>query len=58
MGSFGGSNSAEETIVWIWNPEQMRIVWANQTALQFWGEESLSDIVDKTFDPRSDIVIS
>jgi signal transduction histidine kinase len=57
-GNFGGINSAEEAIVWIWNPEQMRIVWANQTALRFWGEESLSEIVDKTFDPRSDIVIS
>lgn len=34
----------------------MRIMWADETALAFWEESSLSSILKKAFDPASDIV--
>lgn len=45
-----------KNLVWIWDPDQMRIIWANTAALTFWGETELHNILDKTFDPRSEVV--
>ena len=38
--------------VWLWDSAHARIVWANAAAVAFWAEESLFDLIDRTF--RSD----
>ncbi|MEL6281550.1 MAG: PAS domain-containing sensor histidine kinase [Pseudomonadota bacterium] len=37
--------------VWIWDPEDLRIVSANRAAVEFWGAASLSDLLDRDFAP-------
>lgn len=36
-------------IVWIWDPERGRIVWATPGAVAFWGERSEAELVERPF---------
>ena len=35
---------------WLWDPDRLRLVWANAPGLAFWRAESLFDILDRRFD--------
>ena len=35
--------------IWIWDPDRLKIVWANHKALEFWHEESVLDMCEKDF---------
>ena len=37
--------------VWVWDHDRRRIVWANESALRFWGERSVLDLIDRDFPP-------
>jgi len=43
--------SAAEPGVWIWDHDRRRIVWANDSALRFWGERTVLDLLDRDFPP-------
>ena len=35
--------------VWLWDNAHARIVWANAAAVAFWSEDSLFDLIDRSF---------
>ena len=37
--------------VWVWDHDRRRIVWANDSALRFWGERTVLDLLDRDFPP-------
>lgn len=37
--------------IWVWDHDRRRIVWANESALHFWGERSVLDLIDRDFPP-------
>ncbi|QIE55831.1 HAMP domain-containing histidine kinase [Pikeienuella piscinae] len=44
-------NAAGAQPEFIWDPERLRLVWANSDGLAFWGEESLIDLTERVFAP-------
>jgi PAS domain S-box-containing protein len=38
---------------WLWDGDLSRIVWANRAGIAFFGGETLFDLVDLPFDPKS-----
>lgn len=43
--------TAAEPGVWVWDHDRRRIVWANDSALRFWGERTVLDLLDRDFPP-------
>ena len=43
--------TAIEPGVWVWDHDRRRIVWANDSALRFWGERTVLDLIDRDFPP-------
>ena len=46
--------STPENPAWVWDHDRRRIVWANDSALRFWGERSLLDLIERDFAPADD----
>ncbi len=42
-------STMETAAVWVWDPDRLRIIWANDIGLRFWGEQSLLDLVERDF---------
>ena len=40
--------------VWLWDEARIRILWANEAALTFWGASSLFDLIEYAFTADSD----
>ncbi|WP_340110442.1 HAMP domain-containing sensor histidine kinase [Pikeienuella sp. HZG-20] len=40
----------------LWNPRWLRLVWANDDGLAFWGEDSLDDLAERVFAPEDETV--
>ncbi len=40
-----------DPLVWVWDHDRRRIVWADEEALRFWGEGSVLDLLDRDFPP-------
>ena len=34
---------------WLWDPDQLRIVWANEAGIAFWGASNILDLLDRRF---------
>ena len=49
-------STLETAAVWVWDPDRLRIVWANETGLRFWGELTLLDLVERDFAPFDEAV--
>jgi len=43
--------TAAEPGIWVWDHDRRRIVWANESALHFWGERTVLDLLDRDFPP-------
>lgn len=43
--------AAQTPGVWVWDHDRRRIVWANESALRFWGERTVLDLLDRDFPP-------
>jgi nitrogen-specific signal transduction histidine kinase len=51
-GAHGKKMHKTDCPVWVWDPDRSKIVWANQTGLKFWNEETLLDLSEKDFPPK------
>jgi len=49
-------STAETAAIWVWDPDRLRIVWANEVGLRFWGEMTLLDLVERDFAPFDEAV--
>lgn len=49
-------STVETAAVWVWDPDRLRIVWANEAGLRFWGELTLLDLVERDFAPFDEAV--
>ena len=49
-------STVETAAVWVWDPDRLRIVWANEAGLRFWGEVTLLDLVERDFAPFDEAV--
>lgn len=43
--------TAAKPVVWVWDHDRRRIVWADDGALRFWGERTVLDLLDRDFPP-------
>jgi len=34
---------------WLWDPERLRVVWGNSAGIEFFGGETLFDLLDRPF---------
>ncbi len=48
--------TTDSAAIWIWDPDRLRIVWANEPGLIFWGERSLLDLIERDFAPFDEAV--
>ena len=49
-------STTDSAMTWIWDPDRLRIVWANEAGLRFWGEQTLLDLVERDFAPFDEAV--
>ena len=49
-------STMETAAVWVWDPDRLRIIWANDAGLRFWGELTLLDLVERDFAPFDEAV--
>jgi len=49
-------STMETAAVWVWDPDRLRIIWANEAGLRFWGELTLLDLVERDFAPFDEAV--
>jgi len=49
-------STMETAAVWVWDPDRLRIIWANEAGLRFWGERTLLDLVERDFAPFDEAV--
>lgn len=54
--SDGGARSDGSAPEFLWDPSRLRLVWANEAGLRFWGEEALIDLVERAFGPGDEMV--
>ncbi|MFV0474366.1 MAG: histidine kinase dimerization/phospho-acceptor domain-containing protein, partial [Pikeienuella sp.] len=40
----------------LWDPGRLRLIWANAGGLDFWGEDSLTDLAERVFAPGDETV--
>ena len=38
--------------LWLWEPKQRRIIWADKAGREFWGAQSLFDLSARSFAPQ------
>ena len=48
--------TTDSAAIWVWDPDRLRIVWANEPGLIFWGERSLLDLIERDFAPFDEAV--
>jgi len=48
--------TTDSAAIWVWDPDRLRIVWANEAGLIFWGERSLLDLIERDFAPFDEAV--
>ena len=48
--------TTDSAALWVWDPDRLRIVWANEQGMRFWGERSLLDLVERDFAPFDEAV--
>ncbi len=41
--------SRADEAAWLWDPDQCRVVWANDAGVAFWGAEGILDLLDRRF---------
>jgi PAS domain S-box-containing protein len=44
------ASNPSDAPAWLWDAERLRIVWANEAGLAFFGAELLFDLIDQPFD--------
>lgn len=49
--------STPENPVWVWDHDRRRIVWANDSALRFWGERSMLELLERDFAPSDEAAL-
>lgn len=49
-------STTDSAAIWIWDPDRLRIIWANEAGMRFWDERSLLDLVERDFAPFDEAV--
>lgn len=49
-------STTDSAAIWIWDPDRLRIIWANEPGLRFWDEHNLLDLVERDFAPFDEAV--